>query len=479
MECLPGVPHLTTIIWVGGTSALARTYVEELKETIGLSPKIPARFILAGVEEPTDDNHVHLDVTSESSVRSFFSRIPNIVNPSGTKETRILVLSIRQPLVVTSPRQKDLITHLDLLVRLAVAPTGKTKSGGISAGGGASAVVHVSSIAVVDHLRAQRLDDEDTPLPPIESYKGDYDVFKRRSEEIINDAAAAGHGGRPPVRVVHLRIGAIWSNGPTRNCIQCSALKLQWPFAVYSPVHMDCNSSRNVCLALSAILASLAAGGENHNNSRTNRRGASQNRNQARVYYYTRSSKQPAARAGGPCAYGDYLMAYRRAQQRCGGGGGGGGGGDGGEGGEGSSRLGAWVDSARWAFTTLWLPWSCFALVTVLLNRFARLVAAVAPRPRRKSPGSSSKPQQEEATSAASFGAAAPLVEALLTLAALIRSVDYLLQVAYREHTFHNSRFHGDFPGVAKFEETPLEAFRRIRARQRSGRGRGKPALDF
>ena len=195
MECLPGVPHLTTIIWVGGTSALARTYVEELKETIGLSPKIPARFILAGVEEPTDDNHVHLDVTSESSVRSFFSRIPNIVNPSGTKETRILVLSIRQPLVVTSPRQKDLITHLDLLVRLAVAPTGKTKSGGISAGGGASAVVHVSSIAVVDHLRAQRLDDEDTPLPPIESYKGDYDVFKRRSEEIINDAAAAGHGG--------------------------------------------------------------------------------------------------------------------------------------------------------------------------------------------------------------------------------------------------------------------------------------------
>lgn len=465
MECLPGVPHLTTIIWVGGTSALARTYIEELKETIGLCPELPARFILAGVEEPSDENHVHLDVTSESSVRSFFSRIPKIINStSSTLETRILVLSIRQPLVVTSARQKDLIAHIGLLVRLAVAPLGKTKSGGVSAGGGVSAVVHVSSVAVVDHLRAQHLDDEDTPMPPIESYKGDYDVFKRRSEEIINDAVAAGdggtvdhhdhhdhrRGGHTPVRVVHLRIGGIWSNGRRGNCMQCSVLKTQWPFAVYVPVHMDCNSSRNVCLALSAILASLAAGGsDGYNNPKTN------GQNRPRVYYYTRSSKQPD---GGPCPYGEYLMAYRRAQQRCGGGGGG-------------SSLEAWMDWALWTFTTVWLPWPCVALAIVLFNFFAGLVAAVAPRPRPKpSTGSSTKPQQET-TSTASFGAAAAVADALLALAALIRSVDYLLQVASREHTFDNSVFHGDFPGVAGHEETPLEAFRRIRARQRSERG--------
>ena len=209
------------------------------------------------------------------------------------------------------------------------------------------------------------------------------------------------------------------------NCIQCSALRLQWPIAVYSPIHMDCNSSFNVCLAISAILEGFARPG-NGEACRS-------------LYYYTRSSKQSG---GKPCAYGEYLLAFRAAQH---------------------SRRAAgategWLDWARCTLPALWLPWVFFALATALLHVFARLVAAMAPT-------AASTPQPPRPSS---FFLSA-LAEAPAAFSALVISVDYLLQVAYREHTFDNARFHANFPGLADREETPLEAFRRIgRRRQKS-----------
>ena len=48
----------------------------------------------------------------------------------------------------------------------------------------------------------------------------------------------------------------------------------------------------------------------------------------------------------------------------------------------------------------------------------------------------------------------------------LIKAVDYLLQVAAKEHTFDNSRIHSDFPELRAQEEDDERAFMRIRARR-------------
>lgn len=118
-------------------------------------------------------------------------------------------------------------------------------------------------------------------------------------------------------------------------CIQCSALKLSsWPIACYLPTRIDCNSSRNVCLALQAIFerfyelkaykpisSTVATSGSSahaHANTEPPRSSKSNNGGNhkpcidlAPVYYYTRASVQGGD--GLPCAYGDYLLAYRSA----------------------------------------------------------------------------------------------------------------------------------------------------------------------
>lgn len=120
-----------------------------------------------------------------------------------------------------------------------------------AASAGVAGVLHLSSIAAVDHLRPQRFHDEGAPLPPLSEYCGAYDVFKRQSEDIITLTSE-----RFGLRFTHLRIGAIFSNDDA--CIQCNALRYaSWPVATYVETRMDCNSSRNVSVAISAILARL------------------------------------------------------------------------------------------------------------------------------------------------------------------------------------------------------------------------------
>merc|ERR1712087_774718 len=48
-----------------------------------------------------------------------------------------------------------------------------------------------------------------------------------------------------------------------------------------------------------------------------------------------------------------------------------------------------------------------------------------------------------------------------------LHAVDYLLQVADREHTFDNSLFRCHFPEIKDREETIVQAFRRIALRKR------------
>lgn len=171
------------VIWVGGTSALARTYVEE----IGGRPTYQhfrMRFLMVGHEPPTavaeDDvasfgvehssptglvaSHTHLDLASRESVRTLFDRLPKYSGPA------VLVVGVRPPLVeapkwpqwmrgssdrssssqssavesnvVSTADNLDLVASLEFLVHVA-------------AQSGVLGVLHVSSIAAADHLRPQ------------------------------------------------------------------------------------------------------------------------------------------------------------------------------------------------------------------------------------------------------------------------------------------------------------------------------------
>lgn len=88
---------------------------------------------------------------------------------------------------------------------------------------------------------------ESDPLPPIEEYKGPYDLFKRASEEIIGRVCS-----ERGLSYCHLRLSGIYSND--KGCIQVSSMSLQCPIAAYIPTALDMNSSKNVANAIDLII---------------------------------------------------------------------------------------------------------------------------------------------------------------------------------------------------------------------------------
>lgn len=349
------------VLWVGGSSGLARTFFEER-----VGPLEGERFICTGVEPDAPEwllsvpslAYVPLDLTSAASVGTLFQRLPH---GAGT-----LVIGARLPLL-GSGAHTTLLPQLGALVAAAAVA-------------GVRRVLHVSSVAAADHLRAQRGVDEEAQLPPLSEYAGEYDVFKRCSEEEIGRACEAA--GLPHV---HLRLSAIFSNEP--QCIQVRALALQAHAGAYLPVLLDANSSRNVCTALRLLLERLEA----------------EAASVRRLYYYTRP-RGPAV------PYGEHLVAYRAAHATS---------------------------------PAVWLPYLAVAMLVALWH------AAVRHTPLGRLAGA--------------------------------RSVDYLLQVSSRDHTFDNGRIHRDFPSLAASEESLVRAFRRIEARalqrRRAGRRRRGTAL--
>ena len=153
------------VLWVGGTSALARTYFEEVHAASELrivvaAPTPPAWTL------PKDVTFVELDLLCERSVATLWERVPC--------ECGALVLGVRLSLVWAGTRQVALTTHLRLLLHGA-------------ADAGCSAVCHISSVAVMDHVSAQRNVDEDEPLPPMSVYRSEYDRFKRICEDLLDE----------------------------------------------------------------------------------------------------------------------------------------------------------------------------------------------------------------------------------------------------------------------------------------------------
>ena len=101
-------------------------------------------------------------------------------------------------------------------------------------------VLHISSVAALDHLRTQQFMSEEDAIATLSQYTTPYKIFKRNCEESISNIICRQQSKIP---VCHLRLSAIFSDEST--CIQCSALDLQCRVGCYLPLPIDCNSSAN------------------------------------------------------------------------------------------------------------------------------------------------------------------------------------------------------------------------------------------
>ena len=225
---------------------------------------------LEQTQKSANKNYVKLNLLSAKSVDSFFSRVAETV---GSLEGASVILSVRLSLLFGGEQHVALASLLESLLETAIEA-------------GVRNVLHISSVAVVDHLLSQNEMNEEEPLPDLEQYnKGQpYDVFKRLSEEIVTSVCSA----HPRVNFTHLRLGAIYSN--YQACIQMRGLLLQKRVAFNFTNGMDCNSSKNVGHAISLVIDRLERAPEK---VRT-------------CYYYTRNGSKPRSLS-------EFVVLYRRA----------------------------------------------------------------------------------------------------------------------------------------------------------------------
>jgi hypothetical protein len=274
-------PMAPTLLWIGGSSALARTYFEEVHTTsrdfprvIAAAPAPPSNWQL-----PSGAEFVALDLFSEDSVRTLWDRLPC--------KCDALVLGVRLSLVWAGTEQVKLTTHLKLLL------TGAAKAG-------CRVILHISSVAVADHVVAQHNASEDDALPALDAYHSEYDRFKRLSEELVDQTCEEVSATAPPGARVwwsHLRISGIFSNDEA--CIQCSAVRNQALVSCYSHTCIDFNSSHNVAHAIVLLLSRM-------HQSATNDVASTAVLPQRTLYYYTRSTAEPVP-------YGQHVADYRAA----------------------------------------------------------------------------------------------------------------------------------------------------------------------
>ncbi len=287
-----------TMIWVGGSSALARTYFEEVHQTQGLHVIVAAPARPRWTLPTVGVDFISLDLLDKGSVESFFTRL----EPLEQAGPSVMVIGVRLSLVWAGSRQTTLATHLGRLIENA-------------ASAGCLGVLHISSVAVADHVVEQHNVSESTPLPPIEADHPDYGRFKRRSESFVADECAKANARAlrsTPLGWTHLRISGIFSNDPA--CIQCTAVRNQALVSCYSRTCIDFNSSANVAHAIALIVARLAQAVRIGSRATAKLVGTVPDANSAapapaspkRVYYYTRATDAPVP-------YGSLVADFRSA----------------------------------------------------------------------------------------------------------------------------------------------------------------------
>ncbi len=288
-----------TTIWVGGSSALTQTYMEEIQDDSLQKDLVEGRrFVLAFRDvtslsenkKATNCTHLPLDVTQKESIDTFFDALlsdkTRHFGPLGINDTIkiTIIFGIRCSLVTGSEEEHmSLVKYLSYFLHQAAASFQSDRRLHLSG------VLHVSSVAVMDHTQAQSMLNEDAPLPPQLRYASPYDAMKRKTEDILSSTCKE----LKIVNCTHLRISGIFSNEvPPTSCIQMSAVRIQAYLGSHLQTPLDMNTSYNACQAIRLVL---------------DRMDDVQNGNQLeQVYFYTRPTIEPRA-------YGDNLVAYRSA----------------------------------------------------------------------------------------------------------------------------------------------------------------------
>jgi hypothetical protein len=361
-------------LWIGGSSGLTRTYMNAIGEhERECEGRAAEDWILMGHEAtaphwmPANAQYVSYNFTSTTKGPSadLLEKLQNVQQ---------IVIGIRPPLVTSLTHiqmdvySNSIVTGLDVFLRAVLDSCQQMHS-----------ILHISSIAAINHLEAQHMVSEDDPVRnSVRSMDllAPYDRFKRACEEII-DAIVTDTTKYENLQATTLRLGAIFSDDP--SCIQCQALALQARVGCYLPTNIDCNSSRNVVAAIRLVLEKQQQQQQKALSSSTS------SHSRSRYYYYTRPVQFRSA-----IPYGRYLLDYRKAH---------------------NIKFAVWIPAwtVQWFVATV--HW--FALTHVAKHL--------------------------------------PYLE----------SVDYLLQVSAREHSFDCSRFAADFKELASQEENYETCFRR------------------
>lgn len=336
-----------SILWVGGSSGLAHTYVNQFGSKhlvlVG-SQSLPPAWV-----SKNNADYVALDLKrlTNEKANEFLQQYPSISS---------IVIGVRPRLVAPYNEEANalaMVQGIQCLLSNACVLLPDLRI-----------VLHISSVAAADHLRCQSFASENDKLPPLSEYTASYDIFKRQCEDVISRICSANQ-----IPYTHLRLSAIFSDDP--RCIQCNALFLQSRISCFLPLAIDCNSGANVSRAIDTILC---------------RASESTSHDIKTVYNYTRPSSLHR-----PVPYGYYLEKYRVAH--------------------GLQSTSIWIPV--WIVTSFVSAFHWFAQWNVYLKL--------------------------------------PYID----------SLDYLLQVSSREHSFNCSLFQGDFPELD--EETILECFVRRR----------------
>lgn len=318
-------------LWIGGSSGLARTYFNAFSSDnwilLGLEESAPDWLLSAFPSETTGDadgepegndstntiqtssskRYVSCDLSALAFSTQRKSRTDRLaqtvkklerairtISPSrrqqqySSSETAHaqntishIVVGIRPPLVTYRNNYyagkycQDLMTGYSLFLH---ALTSKFD---------VQTVIHVSSIAAVDHIPRQHLRSVRERDPNCSGLRHPYDRFKRGCEELTQLVCSSSDKSKP-IRFSSVRLGAIFSDTP--QCMQCKALALQCYTGPYLKTPIDCNSGRNAASLIHLML---------HSASTTPL---------LPVYNYTRCmSSYPK-----PVAYGENLVAYRK-----------------------------------------------------------------------------------------------------------------------------------------------------------------------
>jgi nucleoside-diphosphate-sugar epimerase len=158
-----------SILWVGGTSALTRTFVEELpltRKMLLAAPdppgwKLPMVYNVPEIQMMEANTKcigfVPLDLCNQASVDKVLD---------GQTSVDTLIYGARASLVWEHTKHMQLVTNLERLLNLCIDK-------------GVKKVLNISSIAVANHILEQENDSEKTPLPPLDTYASPYDRSKR------------------------------------------------------------------------------------------------------------------------------------------------------------------------------------------------------------------------------------------------------------------------------------------------------------